>query len=221
VNAHALENVTCADDVADRFSELHLLASVNNAKRFGAGEQEALLKLGQGMFRLTLLREHIGNYIAEKTVGNPNLDAIEVSLYFRLQLAKEMNLPSQPSSMLFGSIANVSGADIEAARDFVKKAETVEAKAAFLSQQTFWAQWLEKQHPDEFAAALGQAHKKQEGLDARQSELTSQHYKDQSDAVKKELEYGRTRLALSFTTSILKAEADPALPSVDQTGHPE
>jgi len=223
VHAYAVGNVTCADDVADRFSELHLLALVNNAKRLPAvGEQQqALLDLGQGLFRLQVLKEHIGRYIAEKTVVYPNLDAVEVSLYFRLQLANEMNLPSQPGSMLFAAIANVSEADLDAARAFVKGAGTVEAKAAFLSHQTFWAQWLEKQRAEAFEPMLEQFQEQGSQLFEQRSELTDQQYKDQFDRLGAELKQMKNRLVRWLTTPMLKADADSSPPPGDQTGHPD
>jgi hypothetical protein len=223
VHAHMTGNVTCADDVADRFSELHLLALVSNAKRLAvaAGQQQALLDLGQGLFRLQLLNQHIGQYIAEKAVTNPNLDAIEVSLYFRLQLTKEMSLPSQPGSMLFGAIANVSEADLDAARAFVRSAGTVEAKAAFLSQQTFWVQWLEKHRADDFEPMLEQYQELGNQLFEQQPKLTDQQYKSQFDQLAQERKQMQNRLVLLLTKPLLKPDADPNLPPGDQTGHPD
>lgn len=223
VHAHAVGNVTCADDVVDRFSELHLLALVNNAKRSTAvaEQQQALLDLGQGLFRLTLLKEHIGRYIAEKTLSTPHLDAVEVSLYFRLALAEEMKLPSQPHSMLFGAIANVSEADLAAARVFVRDAATVEAKAAFLSQQKFWSQWLETQQAEAFAPILEQSQDSLDQLYDRQSEMTSQQYLEQTAEVAEKLDYLKNRLVIFLTTPLLRPDADSVLPPGDQTGHPD
>jgi len=223
VHAHAVGNVTCADDVADRFSELHLLALVNAAKRSTAeaGQQQALLDLGQGLFRLTLLREHIGRYIADKAVSAPHLDAVEVSLYFRLALAEEMQLPSQPHSMLFGTIANVSDEELDAARVFVRKAGTVDAKAAFLSQQKFWSEWLETQNAEAFAPMLEQSQNSLDQLYDRQSELTSQEYLEQTAEVAEKLAYMKNRLVILLTTPMLKPDADSTLPPGDQTGHPD
>jgi len=223
VHAHAVGNVTCADDVADRFSELHLLALVNAAKRSTAeaGQQQALLDLGQGLFRLTLLKEHIGRYIAEKTVSAPHLDAVEVSLYFRLELAEEMQLPSQPHSMLFGTIANVSDEELDAARAFVREAGTVDAKAAFLSQQKFWSEWLETQNAEAFAPMLEQSQNSLDQLYDRQSEMTSQQYLEQTAEVAEKLAYMKNRLVILLTTPMLKPDADSTLPPGDQTGHPD
>jgi len=210
VHAYALGNVTCADDVADRFSELHLLALVSNAKRLSVAgdQQQALLDLGQGLFRLQLLKEHIGRYIAEKAVVNPNLDAVEVSLYFRLQLAEEMNLPSQPGSMLFGAIVDVSEADLDAARAFVRGAETVDAKATFLSHQTFWAQWLERQESKHFVPKREQFQEQANQLFEQKSELTDQQYKDRFDRLAVELDQKINDLVLTLTKPMLKADTE-------------
>lgn len=223
VHAHAIGDATCADDVVDRFSELHLLALVSNAKRLAvaAGQQQALLDLGQGLFRLQLLNQHVGHYIAEKSATNPTLDAIEVSLYFRLQLTQEMNLPGQPGSMLFGAIANVSEADLDAARAFVRRAGTVEAKAAFLSHQAFWVQWLEKHRARDFEPILEQFQEQGSQLFEQKSALTDQQYKDQFDKLAAELDQMKNRLVLWLTKPMLKPDADSDLPAGDQTGHPD
>jgi len=223
VHAHAMGSVTCADDVADRFSELHLLALVNNATRSAAetDQQQALLDLGQGLFRLTLLNEHVGRYIAEKAVSAPTLDAVEVSLYFRVALAEEMKLPSQPKSMLFGGIANVSEADLDAARACVRTRATVEAKAAFLSQQKFWIEWLKKQRPEEFTPVEDQFQETMNQLFERRAEMTFPQFKEQSDEVGAKLEYVKNRLVILLTTPMLTPDADPILPAGDQTGHPD
>lgn len=221
VRVHAVARVTCADDVSDLFSELYLLALANNAKQSAsqAKQQQALLDLGQGLFRLNLLKEHIARYID----AHPDLDAVEVSLYFRLQLAEEMELPGQPSSMLYENLVKreITKTVLDAARSFVATAGTVEAKAVFLSQQQFWSDWLEMQHADEFAAILEQSYGKQEALDERKSELTSQEYIDQSAEVSAELDDKKKRLIIFLTTPLLKADADFNPVSVDQTGHPD
>ncbi|WP_161492849.1 NEL-type E3 ubiquitin ligase domain-containing protein [Pseudomonas putida] len=221
VRNYAGAEVTCGDDVIDLFSELYLLALANNTMRAAAEgkQQQALLDLGQGLFRLNRLKEYIGTFIN----AHPNLDAVEVSLYFRLQLADEMRLPGQPSSMLYENLVKreITKNALDAARSFVADAETVEAKAAFLSQQKFWREWLEKQHADEFATILEQSHEKQAALDDRMSEMTSQEYKDQSDLMLKELEEMKNRLVILLTTPMLEADADPVLPPADQTGHPD
>lgn len=223
-NVHAyVRGTTCIDDVADLFSELHLLVLVENATRSSAeaGQQQALLELGQGLFRLTLLKEHIGRYIAEKTVSKPNLDAIEVSLYFRLALAEEMKLPSQPSSMMFGAIANVSEADLDAARAFVREAATVEAKAAFLSQQTFWCEWVEKQHAEAFAPLLDQFQDSLAEVFEQRDEMHDEPYWEQSNELSRQHAQNKTRLVILLTKPMLTPDADPILPAGDQTGHPD
>jgi len=154
-------------------------------------------------------------------VSKPNLDAIEVSLYFRLALAEEMKLPSQPSSMMFGAIANVSEADLDAARAFVRDAATVEAKAAFLSQQTFWCEWVEKQHAEAFAPLLDQFQESLDEVFEQRGEIDDAPYWEQSNELSRQLAQNKTRLVILLTKPMLTPDADPILPAGDQTGHPD
>ncbi len=68
----------------------------------------------------------------------------------------------------------------------------MDAKAAFLSQQKFWSEWLETQNAEAFAPMLEQSQNSLDQLYDRQSEMTSQQYLEQTAEVAEKLAYMKT-----------------------------
>lgn len=206
INTHAREITTCVDSVAERFSELHLHALVVGANRAGDATEEQLLKLGLGLYRLDRLKTFIRRDIAERIQLNPALDQIEASLYYLVTLAKEMDLPGQPSSMTFVSLGE-NGANLDAARDYVNAEQGVEARANFLAQQEFWRNWMEKQHETDYAAIDNDFQSKGDELFDRKAALTDLQYTEQFQAIQEERETELKRLTVLLTTQVLESQA--------------
>jgi len=207
VNAHAREATTCVDSVAERFSELHLHALVVGANRAGGATQEQLLKLGLGLYRLDRLKTFIRRDIAERIQVNPELDQIEASLYYLVTLAKELDLPGQPSSMTFTSLG-AYGANLNEARAYVKAEQGIEALSSFLAQQEFWRNWLQRQHGSEYAAIDNDFQARGDELFDRKAALTDLQYTEQFQVIQEEREAELKRLTVLLTSKVLEARAD-------------
>ncbi|QXI36846.1 NEL-type E3 ubiquitin ligase domain-containing protein [Pseudomonas xantholysinigenes] len=150
--AMAREATTCDDSVANRFSELYLHLLKIRAYHGQGDEQAGLLTLGLGLFRLKQLEIFINEYIAERKVAEPSLDEVEVSLYIRIKLTEELELPGQPASMRYERLGHVEPTVIDDARAHVRARETIHAQAEYLSGLDFWSDLLRVQHRDEFDA---------------------------------------------------------------------
>jgi len=207
INANAREVTTCVDSVAERFSELHLHALVVGANRAGGATQQQLLKLGLGLYRLDRLKTFIRRDIAERVQSNPALDQIEASLYYLVTLAKELDLPGQPSAMTFTSLGE-RGASLDDARAYVNAEQGVEARASFLAQQEFWRNWLERQHESDYAAIDNDFQGKGDELFDRKAALTDLEYTEQFQAIQEEREAELKRLTVLLTTKVLEARSD-------------
>ncbi|MFJ4387240.1 NEL-type E3 ubiquitin ligase domain-containing protein [Pseudomonas sp. NPDC089408] len=205
VVALAEEETTCADSIAERFSDMRLQALVAQASRVSGDKQTALLQLGLGLFRLERLQTFVRMDIATRQSVHRLLDPIEVKLSYTVALAQEMNLPGQPTSIRYGELANVSAAQLEAARTFVREAETVEAQAEFLALHSFWSGWVESQHQLRF-----------EALDTRYADMADALTAEagqgagapEAQATWDELEYARTaeriKMIVEYTKEILE-----------------
>lgn len=209
VTAIAEDRTTCADSIAERFSEMHLQALIAQTNRATDVQQDGLLQLGLGLFRLERLQRFARMDIATRESLHQQVDPIEVKLAYSVALAQEMGLPGQPSSFRYGDLANVTPAQLEAARAFVRESETVEAQAEFLALQPFWSGWVESQNQQRFEAldthyaqqanALSAQTEQGAGAQAPQAEWDELEYRRTSD---------RYRLVVEFTKEILQARPD-------------
>ncbi|MEN5304286.1 NEL-type E3 ubiquitin ligase domain-containing protein [Pseudomonas sp. TWI628] len=204
--------VTCADSVAERFADLQLRVLVANAERAAPGQRDELLKLGTGLFRLETLEAFIHQDIEQRLKLTPELDQIEARLYYIVNLAADLQLPGQPASMRFETISGGTSAQLAKARAYVSAAETVEAKARFLSEQTFWSTWLQSQYPDEFATVTDEFDMLGTELDEARENLTDKQYKARWDALAADRVARLSRLKILLTTQVLET---------GQTSHPD
>ncbi|WP_176506460.1 MULTISPECIES: NEL-type E3 ubiquitin ligase domain-containing protein [Pseudomonas] len=204
--------VTCADSVAERFADLQLRVLVANAERAAPGQRDELLKLGSGMFRLQTLEAFIHEDIEQRLQATPDLDQIEARLYYIVNLAAELQLPGQPASMRFSNISGGNAYQLAKALAYVNAAETVEAKARFLSEQAFWTTWLQSHYPDEFAAVTDELDTLGVELDEARETLSDGEYKDRWDALAADRAARLSRLKILLTTQVL---------GTGQTSHPD
>ena len=194
--------LVCPDSVAERFSDIYLQAMRSKALHAEDNEEEALLKLGLGMFRLSKLQEFVTELFKARAFPDP----LETKLYFNVQFAKEFDLPGQPASMKFADWAHVSATDIAAAREFVVNADEVDGQVEFLSGEAYWCGWVEKKHPVEFQQLLDRHDEAGLQLAEKEGTMTTEAYQQQWF----ELDFARTverrQLIKLFTRQILEPE---------------
>lgn len=211
VAALAEEETTCADSIAERFSDMRLQALVAQASRGTDRKQDALLRLGLGLFRLERLQRFVRMDIATRESLRQLVDPIEVKLRYTVALAQTLDLPGQPTSLRYGELANVSADQLEAARTFVREAETVAAQAEFLALHPFWSSWVESEHQQRFEA-LDRRYTDMANALTEKAEQGAAGHVDQS--AWDELEYGRTseriKLVVEYTKDILENRPESA-----------
>ncbi|WEK29326.1 MAG: NEL-type E3 ubiquitin ligase domain-containing protein [Candidatus Pseudomonas phytovorans] len=210
IRAIADEPITCVDSVAERFSDLQVRALVAKANRSSGGTQDDLLELGVGLFRLDRLEAFIRDDLEQRSREMPSLDLIEARLYYIVNLAREMQIPGQPASMTFAALSGGDPSMLGKAREYVKKAETVEAKANFLSDQAFWSSHLEARYPAEFAAINDDFDQQGTALDDSRETLNDQQYCDGWEALKNARDGQLHRLKVLLTRQVLEGRNEPA-----------
>jgi len=161
----------CVDRVISCFSTLEVRVLLTRALRDGgmADQQASLLELARGLFRLELVegiaRQDIERRIAleEDRLRNAGLsvedaairasahvDEVEISLAYRIGLARTLGLPGQPQTMQFERLAEVSQAQLNNAAASVRWDSTTPALQAYISQRDFWRAYLQRQHTARF-----------------------------------------------------------------------
>lgn len=161
----------CVDSVISCFSAQEVGVMVAQAMRAeGApAQQGALLELASGLFRLEQVeaqaRLDIERRVAleEDRLRNAGLaeadavqrardsvDEIEVSLAYRIGLARVLNLPGQPKTMQFEALGGVNQQQLDNAAASVRWAESTDALVNYISDRDFWVRYLRARHDDEF-----------------------------------------------------------------------
>lgn len=162
----------CVDRIISCFSRLEVRVMLAQAMRAGgeAGEEQALLELATGLFRLErveaiaqaeierqttleadLLRSRGYTQAQADTQASERVDAIEVNLAYRVGLARTLKLPGQPKTMQFQPLAKINQQRLANAAASVRWASRTEALVAFVSQRDFWVAYLERRHAARFA----------------------------------------------------------------------
>ncbi|MFJ4440828.1 NEL-type E3 ubiquitin ligase domain-containing protein [Pseudomonas sp. NPDC089422] len=146
------ESLTCQDSVTLCFSNLELRMLVWRARQDSteADQEAALLHLGRQLWRLDEVDRIALEDIQQRRAAGGNPDEIEVGLAYRLALRTELDLPAQPSDMLFGEIAALGRAEVARARERVVAAETPDALAHDLVQREFWQEHLASDAAERF-----------------------------------------------------------------------
>lgn len=162
---------TCVDQVISCFSTLEVRVLLAEAMQSAAagGQEQALLELACGLFRLDRVAMIAGKEVERRvtlevdrlrTSGWPEeqsrefalaqVDAIEISLAYRVGLARTLNLPGQPKTMQFEQLAGVSSMQLSNAAAEVRWASATDALLNDISQRDFWIAHLERQYATEF-----------------------------------------------------------------------
>nr|WP_262501862.1 NEL domain-containing protein [Pseudomonas fragi] len=79
-------------------------------------------------------------------------DELEIHLAYRIGLARALELPGQPESMVFKSLAGVTREDLDIARLEVERAEKTAALNIFISTRQFWREYLIRTNRPQYSA---------------------------------------------------------------------
>lgn len=190
-------NVTCGDGRILIFNELETSVYEFNALHTHTSDQEGvrLLRLARGMIRL----EDVEAVANEAVQHRPGVDAAEVRLAYRIGLEQRLQLPRQPSSMLYENMAHVTSADLDAAYTRVVSGENGEGFQARLISRTYWQAYLRRTYADRFRALADQQHQQLEALEDRYPNLDSD-YRREIQALGARHESERTALSIELST---------------------
>jgi Leucine-rich repeat (LRR) protein len=168
--------VTCGDGWILLFSDLEVSVYEFKALKAVAPEQQGagLLKLATGMIRLEAVEGVANTAIARR----PDIDPAEIRLAYRIGLARRLELPRQPSTMLYRNLAQVTKADIDAAYTQILEKEATPGFNEQLVDRKYWVDHLKRQYPDEFAALTARHQVKVDVLETQYPDINPQYLKE-------------------------------------------
>ncbi|MDD0973923.1 NEL-type E3 ubiquitin ligase domain-containing protein [Pseudomonas fontis] len=201
---------TCVDSVSSTFSmlEVRFLLLRAQAHDSTGNRRWALLRFARQLFRLDWV-EHLARVQITQRLANAQLvDEVEVSLAYRTGLSRELELPGQPSHMLFRDIANVTPGDLERAAQAVRAAEASDQLAHYISTRDFWLDYLHDEHPTQFAELEQPFWDQLDVLTENPHGLPEGEYLQRINALRSQRETAVETLAHRLTLEALSAEAD-------------
>ncbi|WP_194790863.1 NEL-type E3 ubiquitin ligase domain-containing protein [Pseudomonas sp. UFMG81] len=201
---------TCVDSVASCFSTLEVRVFVAQAlrERNPAQARTARLGLARRLFRLDQVERIALADIRDRQTAGVGVDEVEVSLAYRTGLAAELDLPGQPRTMQFQTIAGVTQANLNTAAAQVRAAEAGPGLAEYISQRDFWLEYLQGEYRARFQAVEQPYWDQLEELEDTAG-LLEQDYLERMNQLARDREKARQALALRLTHEAL-AEPAPA-----------
>lgn len=195
----------CVDGATEIFSQVEVLKAVANATRQagrGQGNSGVLLSLGRGLFRLSELEKIAATYAAEHASEDP----LEVSLAYRVGLAKILQLPGQPKHMRYGSLADLTSENLEQAHEQVLIAELSPVFLRFIAQLSFWKAHLKQQFPKTFSRAAEPFDEQQQALFENSQNLTDGQYLAQMEALRAPRRQAINEVMERLTQQMMKSQ---------------
>ncbi|WP_313650571.1 NEL-type E3 ubiquitin ligase domain-containing protein [Pseudomonas soli] len=150
----AADSRTCADSVAACFSALEVRLYLRQALQQDEPLAARLtrLRVARQLFRLEQVERLAREDVQARVAQGQTVDEIEVSLAYRTGLAVELELPGQPRTMQFSTIADVSQQQLAVAAAAVREAEGSDQLVRFVTQRDFWREYLQREQPATFSA---------------------------------------------------------------------
>ncbi|MND95149.1 putative E3 ubiquitin-protein ligase ipaH4.5 [compost metagenome] len=201
---------SCSDSVIHNFSALEVKVMVQYAQdqAVDADAGTVLLHLARRLFRLEQVEAVAQADIAAR--AQDVVDPLEVSLAYRIGLARRLELPGQPQSMTFDHIAGVTPALLDRAEQDVLRQESTDAWPHFLVSRDFWIDYLKQRHAERFASLQAGFFKRLEDLEARQAGLTEGQYLTETKALKMEMEQAEQALLSTVSEDEIRRLTPPA-----------
>lgn len=207
--ALASEPRTCVDSVISTFGLLEVKMLSTAVESGSADEAETqLLDLARRFFRLDQVEAYAREDVRQRRAGGRGVDEVEVSLAYRVGLAQALDLPGQPRTMQFETIAGVSRQDLQAAQAAVLEAEASDALAVDISHRSFWLDRLQRSHEAAFGLIREPFVTRMEAVYARRLSLTDAEYDAQGRAIVAECESAVDAKALELTRQALARQTE-------------
>ncbi|MBF8637725.1 hypothetical protein IRZ48_13465 [Pseudomonas fulva] len=203
----ASEPRTCVDSVISSFGwlETRLLSASLEA---GAGDQAEgqLLNLARRFFRLDRVEAYARRDMSSRGASGSEVDQVEVSLAYRVGLASTLELPGQPITMQFRTIAGVTEQHLAEAEAAVREAEASDELAVDISERGFWFEYLQRQHQAMFEQVREPFVQQMEALYEGRESLTDADYDAQARSIAKASDEAVKAKALELTRQSLARE---------------
>ncbi|WP_455926444.1 NEL-type E3 ubiquitin ligase domain-containing protein [Pseudomonas putida] len=160
---------TCPDGIRLAFNQMEIQVFTQRAVRESPGlsQGQQLQRLARRLYRLDEL-----DRLAIAASGSR--DEAEVRLVYRLRLAAALDLPLQPSRMLYETVANVSQKELDTALAAVQTGEHGQAFLGYAAQQDFWTTYLRETYAERFKALKEEYEASVLALDDRYPEETQE-----------------------------------------------
>lgn len=196
---------TCGDGVSIIFGELEIHVLIFNIKTLTSrGQQPAqLFKLARGLDRLDELEKIAQEDIAARLLKGENVDQAEVRLGYRVGLAKALELPAQPRSMLFRNLSGVTPAKLAVARQRILDREHTAVFMRSMIEREFWLDYLQEHFAVQFESVKDPFVERIVALDARKEALLSdQQYLDEVATITQERREAVEGLAIRLSEAV-------------------
>lgn len=169
-------DITCGDGRILLFNELETRVLEFDALRLAEQGQNGaqLLKFARSMIRLEALEG-----IAQTTIERrPDIDPVEIRLALRIGLAQRLELPRQPTGMLFGELSEVSQADLDHAYATIVDSENTSDFEERLVGLEYWCNYLKKKYATDFSSLARELEQKTAALDERYPDGGADYLRD-------------------------------------------
>lgn len=194
----------CDDAAATIFSNLEVAVDIDTVVRQSVNTHDQaarLLSLGRRLFRL----DYLAKVARERVKANSKLDPVEVELAYRSGLAEKLDLVGQPRHMRFASASGVTSEDLDVAYDRVIAAEASPELLDYISNRTFWGDFLREHHGQQFNDLVAPFYTRLETAFATEVTLGAQ-YRPQIDGIAAEQQQAENGLLKKLTEEAIKAE---------------
>ena len=147
-------DATCRDGVMVLLDNLEVQVLIHRAENLaGEGLREAQhLNLARGLFRLRQVDRIADAVVAERFKLGGYPDVAEIQLFYRIELAEDLDLPIQTRSMFSAPIAGVSAEQITGAKNRILAMDASPALKHSIMHETLWRNFLQKKHAERFKA---------------------------------------------------------------------
>lgn len=198
-------NQTCQDGIRLIFSDIQVMTYVRRALLDADASQgahvEARLKVMRSLFRLDEIQTIVDEEIVARKSGSQTVDDVEVRLAYRIGLARALDLPRQPHSMVFAKIAEVSEQALQSARQRVVEGERGAGFIGFAVANRQWSEFLRNEYSADFARITQRFEPQMSALeDLRESD--ADEYERRSEEVMANREIAEHELLEQLTENI-------------------
>lgn len=192
---------TCVDSVAHCFSQLEVRVQVEQmtSGRDPLATRDARLLLALRLFRLDQVQRFARSDVQGRLAAGYRVDEVEVSLAYRIGLARRLDLLGQPQTMAYHNVADVTQEHLEEAYRAVLNAETGDERIIYISQRDFWTPYLRARYSGAYARITDEFDSQLDALDAEKETLGSGAYVQRCEQLRQNREQALDALALALT----------------------